>query len=219
MRKIVAAIMSVAFLFTAAGQKISLGIEAGLSLATVHEHYWGNSKHGDNKPGIIAGVTGSIPIKGFAFQPAINFVQKGFKHNISGYGFTLSDEMSINYIELPFNFLYYHRVSALQLFVGTGPSVAFAVSGKEKINEYGNLRDYTFQFGNNVDKDDLRRSDFGANFLLGAKWQKIFLYVNYNFGVSSLIPGGNEEGSLTNRYLGFVLGYMPWSISKSINSP
>jgi hypothetical protein len=218
MRKTFTTITLIAFFsLQARAQEISLGIQAGLSVANMYQTYWDKSKHGKSKTGVIAGVTGSIPLKNFAFQPGINFVQKGFKYDISGSGYAFSDEMSLNYIEVPFNFLYYHKISKLQIFAGAGPSVAFAISGKEKMNQYGNLRSYTFHFGNDVDEDDLRAVDFGANFLAGVKWTNIFLDVNYNLGLNSLIPGGRDHGAIKNRYMGFTLGYMVWSISKSIH--
>jgi hypothetical protein len=219
MRKIVIAIMLVAFIsLQAACQKISLGIQAGFSLANMHENYWDKSKHGDNKPGIIIGVTGYIPFKSNSFQPAINFVQKGFKKEESGSGYVFSDEITLSYIEVPLNFLYHHRLSGLQIFAGAGPSVAFAISGKEKTNQYGTIASYTFHFGNDVDKDDLRRVEYGANFLAGVTWRNIFLDVNYNLGLSSLIPGGNENGTLKNNYLGVRFGYLLAPISKKDHS-
>src|SRR4051812_21198529 len=160
MRRIVIAIILAFLSLQVASQKISLGIQAGLSLANMHESYWDKSKQGDTKPGIIVGVTGHIPIKSNSFQPAINFVQKGFKKEESGSGYVFSDEITLSYIEVPLNFLYHHRLSGLQIFAGAGPSVAFAISGQEKTNEYGNMASYTFHFGNDVDKDDLRLVEY-----------------------------------------------------------
>ena len=216
MRKLFTTIFFIgAISLTAVSQKISFGIQAGLSLANMYETYLDASKHGDNKIGAIVGLTGNVHIgNNFDFRPELNFVQKGFQHNTSDPGYALTDEMTLNYIEIPFNFLFYRRISKLQIFAGAGPSIAFAISGKGKAGINENVVNYSLHFGNNVDEDDLRRFDFGGNFFAGIELKSgLFAGINYNLGINTLIPGDNKNGTLKNNYVGFRLGYMFSSIS------
>jgi hypothetical protein len=213
MSKFVITVVMVTSIYLQAGaQKVSFGIQAGLSLANMHETYDGESHKGDFRPGAIIGATSDIPIaEHFNFQPSINFLQKGSKQE--GYNYT--EKITLNYIEIPFNISYYHQFPRIQVFAGAGPAAALAISGKEEQNKNGTLSRYTLHFGNNPDEDDLRSLDFGANFLTGVKLKNgLFLRISYNHGMCTLIPAGNEHGTLKNNYLGFSLGYMFQSSAK-----
>lgn len=199
----------------AASQQVLIGIHAGVCLASMHETYLEERKHSKNKPGLIVGLAAEMPaFQNFKIQSEINLVQKGFEQNSSSPGYVVTDELSLNYIEIPFNLLYYHDFQKWQVFVGPGLSVAYAISGKGKSGINQEVA-YTLHFGNNVDEDDLRAFDFGANFFAGIQTKSgILVGINYNLGLNSLIPGDYKNGTLKNNYLGFRVGYMLGSLSK-----
>lgn len=190
----------------AISQKTSFGIEAGTSLANIHVKYSGGSIDAKEKIGITAGVTADVPLAhNFSFRPALNFVQKGYKYSDIDY----TDKLTLNYIEISMNVLFKPKMSGLQFFVGAGPSVAFALSGKEKENDYGTITTYKVEFGNNEDEDDMKGVDFGANLITGIQLRNGFLVsINYDLGINNLLPGNPDEGSLKSKYWGFKIGYM-----------
>ncbi len=193
---------------TAYCQKISFGVTAGLSLANMHIKAESISISGDSKIGITAGVFADVVIAdNFSFQPALNFVQKGTKNEISDMDY--ETEVTLNYIELPLNFLFRPAMQKVNFFVGAGPSIAFALSGKEKEKDNGTTTNYTYKFGNNPDEHDLKAMDFGANFLTGIETPGGFLVaINYNLGLSNLAPGSSsDDGTVKSRYFGFKVGY------------
>lgn len=210
MRKLIIPFMALCLCLvadTAFGQKTKFGFMAGASLANLHAKAYSLSVNSDSRIGATAGLFADVPVAGlFSFQPALNYVQKGYKESDQDY----EDKLTLHYIEIPFNFLFKPKMEKLQFFAGAGPSIAYAVSGKEKEKDMGNTYIYKYKFGNNPDEHDMRAFDFGANFLTGIQTDGGFIItVNYNLGLSNLAPGnGSDEGSIKSRYFGFKIGYM-----------
>lgn len=194
---------------TAHSQKSSFGVTAGVSLANMHFKGGGFSISGDNKIGLVAGVFADVAIAdNFRFQPGLNFVQKGTQSEDSDIDY--ESKVTLNYVELPLNFLFKPPMQKVNFFVGAGPSIAFALSGKEKEKDNGTTTTYKYKFGNNPDEHDLKALDFGANFLTGIETPGGFLVaINYNLGLSNLAPGGSsDDGTIKSRYFGFKIGYL-----------
>ena len=193
---------------TAFCQKTSFGVTAGVSLANVRIKTESISISGDSKIGFTAGVFADVALsENFSLQPALNYVQKGSKNEISDMNY--ESKLTLGYIELPLNLLYKPEMQKLGFFVGVGPSIAYALSGKEKEKDNGVNTTYTYKFGNNPDEHDLKTLDFGANFLTGIETPGGFLVaLNYNLGLSNLAPGSSsDDGTIKSNYFGFKIGY------------
>ena len=193
---------------TAYCQKTSFGITGGASLANMHLKSQDISISVDNKIGLTVGVFADVAMsENFSFQPALNYVQKGAKNKMTDIDY--ESKITLNYIELPLNFLFKPDMAKVRFFAGGGPSIAYALSGKEKETDNGVTNTYKYKFGNNPDEHDLKAMDFGANFLTGIETKGGFLVaINYNLGLSNLAPGGSSDGTVKSRYFGFKVGYM-----------
>ncbi len=202
------AVPALFFSFVTYGQKAVFGFTAGATLANLHVKEGSSNYSPDSKVGVTAGVLADIPIAdNFNFQPAINYVQKGAKTDEPDFNY--ESKLTVHYVEIPLNFLFKPEMTNMQLFVGAGPSIAFALSGKEKENDNGVRSTYKFKFGDDPDEHDMRRADIGANFIAGIETKTGFIAaVNYNLGLSNLVPGGSDDGSVKNRYLGLRIGYL-----------
>lgn len=193
---------------TAFCQKTSFGITGGVSLANMRLKAESISVSGDSKIGFTAGVFADMPLaESLSFQPALNYVQKGAKNEISDMSY--ESKLTLNYIELPLNLLYKPEMQKLRFFVGAGPSIAYALSGKEKEKDNGVNTTYSYKFGNNPDEHDLKALDFGANFLTGIETPGgLLVALNYNLGLSNLAPGSSsDDGTIKSNYFGFKVGY------------
>ena len=209
MRKMSIVALLIVVVFTSSAQKNRVGISAGINSAHMVAHYGGLSEHSDGRLGIVFGVNYNMPIaEQFSIQPALNFVQKGYKYKETDVNYVYSDEIRINYLELPLNVIFRPKMSGVQFFIGAGPSLAFALSGKEKENDNGVIDEYDLSFGSNEDEDDLKAVDFGFNFLTGIELTNgLNFSINYNLGLTNLIPGSGVDGSVKNNYAGFKIGY------------
>lgn len=190
-------------------QKIRIGFTTGVAVANYKSKVDGNTESGNAKVGFTAGVLADIPVGNhLSFQPALNFVQKGTKDEQTYGGVTEKIKLNINCIELPLNFLYNSRGKKGNFFVGAGPSLAFALSGKAKYDDGTNKLSEKIKFGSG-DEDFMKAVDLGANFIAGYAIQNgISFCLNYNAGLNNLFPHGSADGSLRSNYFGVRLGYM-----------
>lgn len=193
----------VAFHFTGIAQNTRFGFAAGTAFANYNKAN-SSDENGNSKTGITAGVLVDIPVsQHFSFQPAVNFIQKGTQ------GQEWGPKIDVNCIEVPLNLLFNSRGSTGNFFIGSGPSLAFAFSGKFTIPDPLDrpvTRD--LKIGNGSD-DDMKGLDLGANFITGYSFPNgLFLSVNYNAGLNNLSPGGSGNGTMKSHYFGIKLGYL-----------
>jgi len=193
--------LATAFLFvvTISAQKASVGITAGLSLANYKVKEDGNDESDKTKAGITAGLIANFPAgKNFMIQTGVQWVQKGTRENEDGGIDKVS--INVNTIEIPVNFLY----NSNRFFIGAGPSVALAVSGKLRAGDLS----VKAKFGHS-DEDLMKGFDFGANIVTGYQSPGGFLVAaNFNQGFSNLMPGGPGSGTLKSHYFGIRIGYV-----------
>lgn len=199
----------VLFMYTANAQTTRFGFTAGTAFANYKAKVDGESDNGNSKAGITAGILADIPLgKNFSLQPAVNFVQKGTKDEETFGGVTEKIKLTVNCIEVPLNFLYNAPGNSGNFFIGAGPSLAFALSGKITVDDGTNSTSVDMKFGN-ADDDNMKGLDLGANFLTGYCFSNgLLLSANYNIGVNNLFPGGSNDGTLKSHYFGIKLGWL-----------
>jgi hypothetical protein len=178
------------------------GIQAGPSFYTLKEKNGDESANYKTKVGFTAGVVASIPISNsFSFMPSANFTLKGGKYSESGYTSTAS----LNYIELPLNFVYTHK----GFFAGAGPDLAFGMSGKGKNDDGDETETYDIRFGNKSDEDDLKPLEFGINILAGYKLDNgLFFSVNFNPGINNIAAYDTDTYKVHNSGFNIRIGYL-----------
>lgn len=185
-----------------------IGISAGASFANVDIKSGGFSVSPKLKPGITAGIHAVASLSShFSFQPALNFVQKGYKMK-DDYG---TEKVTLNYIELPLNFVFRGKMNE-GFFIGAGPSFAYGISGNEKYQYADHSmpdENYKIKFGSGSDK--AKPFDFGANAIAGYQFKGGFmLAANYSLSLSKFNndDGSGDNGSIKNRYFTIKIGYV-----------
>lgn len=183
-------------------QSTRFGFTAGATLATQKWKEESVSIKSDTKVGFTAGVIADIALsEKFAFQPGLNFTQKGGKFSDDLFGEDVT--FTLNYLELPLNVLYKAPAGSGKFFVGLGPSVGFGLSGKAKSGSESE----DIKFGSDENEDDYKALDFGGNFIAGYELPGGLLFsVNYNTTLNNLAVG--SEGTIKNSYFGIRIGYL-----------
>ncbi|MBN8786051.1 MAG: PorT family protein [Terrimonas sp.] len=188
-------------------QKIRVGISAGPVLSNMFSKVDDEKETVDMKAGFAAGLAVNAAItENIDIQSGLNFVQKGGKEKDDGYKFTLS----LNYVELPVNFVYHFGEKQNSFFVGLGPTLAMGISGKmkAKIEGFGTESE-KIKFGNDPDKHDFKRMDVGANILAGYHVSpNLFISAQYNHGFSNLFIDDSDDAKLNNRYWALKVGWL-----------
>lgn len=197
--------LSMVMITIVATSKAQIGVQAGATFATVKitDNTSGSgSMSTSSKVGFTVGVFTDVPLsENFIFQPALNYTQKGGKTTDTFQGITDESNLTLNYLELPLNFLY---KPAGGFFVGAGPTLSYGLSGKNKETVTGGQpQETTVKFGS--DADQIKPFEFSGNLLAGYILSNgIFFSVNYNMGFSNLSNDNSEK--VKNNYFGIRVG-------------
>jgi hypothetical protein len=211
-----------ALLFSATAQqtKVSMvradgtavGIHAGVNMFNINgKNAAGTELENKLKTGFSAGVNVAIPLgSGFYVQPGVDFTQKGAEtaNNI---------KTTLNYIDIPVNFVYKPILGTGNLVLGFGPYVGFGVSGKVK-NANGTTSDVEFKDEYDgtlpATTTQLRRSDAGANLLAGYEFaNKLSVNLKAQLGLKDINPdmpdnsSSSDQTRFRNTGFGLSLGY------------
>ncbi|MEJ7625433.1 MAG: porin family protein [Ferruginibacter sp.] len=180
----------------------SFGIQAGANFASMKSDDDDDVK---SKVGLIVGALAEVDFgSSISFRPELNFIQKGFKYDESGY----ESKLNLNYIELSPNFVYNVPAGTGKVYFGLGPSFAYGFSGKLK-SKFGSdpEEEEDIELGNDEDNDDLKAFDFGLNLLAGYKLPMgISLTAGYNLGLANL--SFDDEDELKNKGFSIKIAYM-----------
>jgi hypothetical protein len=163
------------------------------------------------------GALAQIPVSSsINFRPELNFIQKGFKlslpDNSGGFSYSNESDATMNYLELPLNFVYNLPAGANHVFLGAGPSIGYGLSGKSKSKESGTgiptvEEKNDINFGGDENEDDFKPLDLGANILGGYQMTNgLFFKVGYTFGLSNI--SHDPDASYKNKGLSFSIGYL-----------
>jgi len=182
---------------------VSFGILGGVNFQNLNgELPTGDKLENDMLLGYHAGVNVQIPIASqFYLQPGLMYSIKGAKATYTALGNKFTDEIKINYVEMPLNLVYKAALGRGFFMLGFGPYVAYAISGKQVVE--GN--DVTFERGVNY-----KEFDAGANIFAGFEMGSgLFLQLDTQFGMLNIIPDGSSDDQATAKNTGFglSLGY------------
>lgn len=205
MKKIIICFLAFVVLMNCSKAQNALGIAAGATFANIKAKTDGITITSKTHVGFTAGFTASLEMsKDFSFWPELNFTQKGGDLNLSSE--SIKYKVNINYIELPLNFVYHTNSTKGKFFIGAGPSLNIALSGKYHVTGMGEGSG-KLKFGGDETADDYKSFDAGINALTGYQFANgFFLSANYNFGITNISPGSDEKDHVS--YFGLRLGYM-----------
>ena len=202
------------------GQTISYGIDAGLNLTKLSVTSYSPPGSGISVPvsdsylrGFHAGGVVDIRFDSFSIQPGVLFSTKGsnsafsFSQSFFGQTVTASSKIktTLDYVELPLNFIYRLDAGDGNIFIGAGPYLGIGLSGKEVANSITNgtpsttTQNLTFGSGQN----DIKNPDFGINGLIGYQFN-IGLSISAGYGLG-LVSSSGSNGSGKNQGYSFSL--------------
>lgn len=191
--------LSASFAIAQEPGKMSFGILGGVNFQNLNGKLSAGDKlENDMLLGFHGGVNVQIPIAPeFYFQPGLMFAVKGAKNTTTILGSDITDEIKLNYVEVPLNLVYKGALGNGFVMLGFGPYVAYGISGKKVVT--GN----SFSYERGVDYNAL---DAGANIFVGFEMASgIFLQLDTQFGMLDIDP--NENNTAKNTGFGLSLGY------------
>ena len=210
MKKLLIFLFVTAFSVTSFAQ---FGIQAGVTFATFKledKSPGGTNPDTKSKVSYTFGIVNDFHLStNLVFEPGVNILQKKCELSEKVGTTTYKNEVSLDFIEIPLNFIY---KATGGFFVGAGPALGFITSGKLKhtqtptstSNPDGTEK---LKIGSDKANDDVKAFEFSGNLLAGYGFTDgMYLAINYNLGLSELAPDKQYESKKT-RYLGVTLGY------------
>ena len=209
--------IAVSFLLasSASAQAPRIGLEGGVNFSNTTFRYdspfsGDEREQGDSRLGAKVGMVLDFQLaRGFYFQPGLFYSQKGCEEFLND----PRQEIRINYLELPFNFLFKAGTSSTgRFFAGGGPYIGIAVGGEYDFR--GDEED--LEIGND-NGDLISRLDAGLNVTAGYEFPGgIYFRGNAAFGLGNVFSDnvtdaynalGLDDVSLLNDSYSLTLGY------------
>jgi Outer membrane protein beta-barrel domain len=200
--------------FAQKGSNIKFGVKAGVTFPTFAVS---GSDQEESKPKSITSLFfgGNVdfavsPI--FSIQPGLSIIGKGVKISENdGNGSSLIFTRNVMYLEIPVNAVANFKAGSGKFFIGAGPYVGFAISGKDKVEATDGGQSMsvtnTLKFGTANDSD-LKSTDFGLNFLGGYELSNgLNINAGYGLGLTNLNPKSDENDKGSNRVFSVGLGF------------
>ena len=192
-------------------RQTSIGVHAGVNWFNINgKNAAGTDLDNGLRMGFAAGVDVAIPLGGGSYlQPGVDFRQKG-TDDAGGMKTTL------NYIDIPVNYVYRPILGTGNLVLGFGPYIGFGIGGKVKsANNTTTDIVYRNEFDRSVPGNtlQLRRTDAGANFMVGYEFlNSLSLNLKAQLGLKDINPdmsneGANNQTRYRNTGFGLSVGY------------
>lgn len=184
----------------AALAQVKIGPTVGLDLTNVR----GNTKNTNARFAFNFGASGLInAADNIDIQIQLLAMGKGYEYK-DAYGY--KNILKPVYLELPIVARFKFTTSDnSELFIGAGGYAAFGVAGKFTYYQNGYKESNKIKYGNSG-SDNLKSTDFGMTFQIGADFHKNFEgYFFYDLGLSNIIP--NATTKTYNSVFGFNLAW------------
>lgn len=192
----------------------SIGVKAGLNLSNmlVEDDDGTQSDDFDMKPGFHIGAMAEIPFSPFmAFEGGIMFNTKGYKSEEEEQGVTVTENLALNYIDIPVTIKVAGGAAGFKVYGAAGPYVGMGISGKYKSEMEGGGMSVSdeedINFGTDEEEDNLKPLDFGLTFGAGVEIRSLIVGVSYDYGLANIAINTDGGTKVQNRVLRISLGY------------
>ena len=188
--------------------QISFAPEAGLNLANMHWKFGDEKLDNGIKLGAKVGVNVNIPVGDrLIVQPGLFYATKGMKSEDDD----VKTNITLHYAEIPVNIIYmFNDANEGRFFVGAGPYLGIAISGKNITSGGTSAGTEDLKFGSDSTQD-LGRFDYGAQAFAGYFLRSgIFFRAAYQHGIGNLVPSEyplKEDISIRNTSITVSIGY------------
>lgn len=208
MRKLFLVMIIITMACGADAQGFSWGVRAGLNIPTMGEKSKGDAGFDyKSKTGFHVGVITDFSLsKSFYIQPGLYFTTKGTKMKMD----ETTLKANLSYLQIPVLASYRFDLGGnMKLHINAGPYVGYGIGGKikgggAKIDAFGTADEDSDEM-----KGGLKRFDFGLGFGAGVSYDKIYVGLNYDLGLSNIADKDmyGDDYKLRNRSFNISVGY------------
>ncbi|WP_379093150.1 porin family protein [Pedobacter sp. UC225_65] len=184
---------------------LQIGLKAGVNFANAsvsNDNFYTSFKA--NTTFYFGGTIDFAIGEMLSLQPGLTLIGKGTKLTATDEDETFTTKLNTMNLEVPVNLLVNLKAGDGKVFLGGGPYYSVALSGKLK---HSDEEDEDVKFGSD-DQSDLRRGDFGLNFLLGYRLNNGFnIHGGYSVGLKDVSAGNMEDVKIKNKAFSVGIGF------------
>ncbi len=189
----------------------NLILKGGLNMANMLEKDDDDTYSDDYKmkPGFHAGLGVEIPVsEAIALEVGALMTTKGLKIKDEIFGVDYSATLNTLYLDIPVLLKPYFEVAeGTKIFGAVGPYVGLGLAGNLKVKAAGETDTESLDWGNDEDKDDFKRLDFGLSIGGGIEIKGLQVGVSYGLGLANISPYSDDGYKSQNRVLAISVGY------------
>ncbi|WP_413998528.1 porin family protein [Flavobacterium sp. W1B] len=166
--------------------RAKFGVKGGINFSNL---YTDNVDDQNVLTGFNVGLFAKLPVtNSISIQPEIYYTEKGSELTYNNTFVSGTAKFKLNYIEVPVMLV----ANLTKNFnVQFGPYAAYLIDGKTTNESNGG----TFNFSDNINKDDFNKIDAGIAAGLGIDLETISFGVRYNYGLTKVGKERNFAGT------------------------
>lgn len=182
---------------TAAAQGRSLGVKAGVNLATQRNSGGDGDAGLQSRLGLVGGVFVTLPVFGLELQPEGLFTSKGTRLDLDG----IKASLVADYAEVPVLVRFSRRgPGTVHYYVAGGPAVAFLLRARSRTEFAGATEEIDIS-------EQVNRVDFGVAMGGGVEIGSIVIDGRYTLGLQDIDKDKSDAIKTTNRALSLTVGF------------
>lgn len=185
-------------------QNLKFGVKGGLNIARLNTNLQSIQDASvtlSNVIGVNFGVFGEYKISNtFSIQPELLYSMQGGKANLSFMGQTLTETLSLNYLNVPVMAKYF---ATEKFSIQAGPQIGLLLAATEKIDS--SITGLPTSSTKNT--SDYKTIDIGLNFGLGYDFtENISVSTRYNLGLNEIEKNDSTNSSSGSKNKVFSFG-------------
>jgi hypothetical protein len=202
--QIIITALSLISITSLSAQNFQFGAEVGPNLSGAIVKDPGADPKGSPLPGFQLGGFAEYVLSGpnLSIGARLLFSYEGYDANI----YDTKASIHVGFLKIPINLIYKPGKGTGTWFFGLGPYFNPGLGG-HYISQGNKV---SIQFGNDGNKDDLKRVDIGADLMVGYRvTDNILLRAAFDFGlINYLTPGSTTDASAHTLSFGITAGYL-----------
>ena len=187
-------------------QQFQFDGELGVNVTGAFVKDPGGNPHGSPLPGLQLGLSAQYPLPSshLGIGARLLYSNEGYQPIV----YDTKATIHVSFLKIPVNLLYRSAKDTKWTF-GLGPYFAFGLGGNYKSDNTNNNK-IKINFGNNPDKDDLKRMDLGADLMAGYQLNDQFMVRGaLDMGlIDYLTPGSSQNASAHSFSFGISICYL-----------
>jgi len=194
----------------------TFGLKAGTGFSTAKVETQDEDYSDDLilKPTFMGGFTLDFAInEALSIESGLQFANRGVMYREYWNNWEYREITNLFYVDLPILFKAAYVTGNTKLYIAGGPYVGAGVLGKVNyknidsgdVDESDNL---TIKWGNDYNKHDLHRLDYGIDFRLGAEIGKVQLGLYNQFGLADISTSDYDGHKSNNRSFGVSIAIL-----------